>query len=79
MPRATITSKGQMTVPKAVREALKLRPGDQVELIIQDEGDVIMRPANLDLEDLEGLLQRPGQRVVSVEEMNEAIRNYPRL
>jgi antitoxin PrlF len=79
MPRATITSKGQMTVPKEVREALKLQPGDQVDLIIQDEGDVIMRPANLDLEDLEGFLYRPGQRAVSVEEMNEAIRNYPRL
>ena len=78
MPRATITSKGQMTIPKAVREALKLRPGDQVELIIQEDGGVIMRPANLELEDLEGFLYRPGQRTVSVEEMNEAIRKYPR-
>lgn len=44
MPRATLTSKGQMTLPKEVREALKVKPGDRVEFIIQAPGRVLLRP-----------------------------------
>lgn len=78
MPRATITSKGQMTIPKEIREHLNLREGDKIELIVRDTGEVVLHPANLDLEDLQGFLYRPGQKAVTIEEMNEAIRNYPR-
>lgn len=43
MLRATLTSKGQLTVPKKVREALGLRPGDQVEFEVM-EGEARLRP-----------------------------------
>lgn len=74
MPRATITSKGQMTVPKEIRDALRVQPGDQVELIIQAPGQVLLRPATVSVKQLKGILARPGQRALSIEEMNEVIR-----
>ena len=74
MASATLTSKWQMVIPKQVREHLGVHPGDQVEFIIRDNGEVIVRPAVLDLRQLKGLLARPGRKAASVEEMNQAIR-----
>jgi len=45
MPTATLTSRGQLTLPKEVREALRLKPGDQVDFIVGDEGEVRLRAA----------------------------------
>jgi AbrB family looped-hinge helix DNA binding protein len=73
MPTATVTSKGQITLPKAVRELLRVDTGDQVDFIINDHGDIIVRPVSLDVTELRGLLKRPRRRPVSVEAMNAAI------
>ncbi len=73
MPMATITSKGQTTIPKAVRERLRLKAGDRVEFVIQDDGNVLMIPATVRVADLEGILPAP-QKALSVEEMNRVIR-----
>jgi bifunctional DNA-binding transcriptional regulator/antitoxin component of YhaV-PrlF toxin-antitoxin module len=44
MPRSTLTDKGQTTVPVEVREALKVKPRQQLDWIIQDNGTVLVRP-----------------------------------
>lgn len=44
MATATITSKGQITLPKAVREQLRVEVGDRLDFMVQDDGTVIMRP-----------------------------------
>jgi AbrB family looped-hinge helix DNA binding protein len=67
-----------MTLPKEVREALKVKPGDRVEFIIQAPGRVLLRPATISVRQLKGLLARPGQRALSVEEMDEAIKDGAR-
>lgn len=41
----TMTVKGQVTIPKRVRDALRLAPGDDVDFEVNDEGDVIVRRA----------------------------------
>lgn len=74
MPAATVTSKGQVTIPKAVREILRVGEGDQVDFILTERGDVIVRGVSLDVRELKGLLKRSGRRAVSVEEMNKAVR-----
>jgi antitoxin PrlF len=74
MPASTLTSKGQLVVPKAVRDRLKLKPGDRLDFIVQEDGDVLLRPLAEDVRSLKGLLQRRGRRPVTVEEMNRTIR-----
>jgi len=76
MPEATITSKGQITVPKEIREALGVQAGDVLDFAIDEHGKVTVRPLRGDYRRLRGILKRPGQRPVSVEEMNESIREY---
>jgi len=78
MPTATLTSKGQTVIPKAIRDHLGLQPGDALDFVVQDNGDVLIRPATEDVRQLKGLLHRPGRLSVSVAEMNRAIRNRRR-
>jgi len=73
MAEATITSKGQVTIPKAVREVLGLQAGDRVEFVEDGAGGVRLRPIRGDIRCLKGMLAREGGRPVGVEEMNEAI------
>lgn len=75
MPAATLSSKGQMVIPKSLREQLGLKPGDTVDFIMQENGDVLIRPASHDVEKLKGMLYRAGRKPVSIEEMNRAIKN----
>ena len=73
MPVATLTSKGQTTIPKQVREHLKLNPGDKLDFVIESEGRVVIRPAKLDVRELKGLLKQSDRKVLSIGDMNAAI------
>jgi AbrB family looped-hinge helix DNA binding protein len=73
MSTSTLTSKGQTTVPKAVRQHLGLKPGDKIRFLVEDDGRVVMLPATLHIRDLRGSLPKP-PKPVSVEQMNAAIR-----
>jgi antitoxin PrlF len=70
--RALITSKGQITLPKEVRDRHSLKPGDAVEFI-EEGGRTWVKPRNLRALDLAGILHRPGRKAVSVQEMDEAV------
>lgn len=74
MTPATLTSKGQITIPKAVREALRLEPGDRVYFDVRDDGSVALVARNEPLELLFGLLagRAPGGRPLTVAEMSPA-------
>ena len=74
MPSSTMSSKGQTVIPKAIRERLGLQPGDALDFVVQDDGDVILRPALEDVRRLKGVLRRAGRAPVSVQEMNRVIR-----
>jgi len=74
MPSATLTSKGQITLPKAIRDLFRLDAGDRVDFIIKDDATVVLRPATTDVRELKGILHRKGMRPLSVEAMNAVIR-----
>jgi antitoxin PrlF len=74
MSTATLTSKGQLTVPKEVRERLDLKPGDRVEFVFLPDGTVRFLPLNLPISALKGMLGRPPQRL-SRKQLDEAIRD----
>jgi len=73
MAAATITSKGQITLPKAVRERLRVGTGDQVDFTLNDRGEIVVRPIGSDVRDLRGFLRRTRRHPISVEAMNAAI------
>ena len=74
MPRSTLTSKGQITLPKVVREALHLDTGDRVDFQVRSDGVVELRPETGDLLDLHGSLRTTRSRPLSLEAMQRAIR-----
>jgi AbrB family looped-hinge helix DNA binding protein len=70
----TVTAKGQVTLCKAVLLHLGIKPGDKIELALLDGGRVqLAPPAGRDFSRLRGALKRPGQPVVSPEQMRDAI------
>lgn len=73
MPVSTITSKGQTTIPGAIRRHLKLKAGDRLEFVVEADGKVVLVPATVDVRELRGLLA-PAPRRASLEEMEAAIR-----
>ena len=73
MPSATITSKGQLTLPKEIRERLRIRRGDRVEFRTDSTGRVWVEPATQDLMALRGLFG-PVDRARTQEELDDAIR-----
>ncbi len=75
--RATVTSKGQITLPKALRDKLHLEPGDRVEFIVEADGVVRMIPRKASVKQLKGMLPKP-KRPVGLEEMEAAIVNAQR-
>jgi AbrB family looped-hinge helix DNA binding protein len=65
----TISSKGQVTVPKDVRERLGLQAGDKIAWSMLSNGTIVLRPKTRRLASLVGMLSLPGQPGVSVDEM----------
>ena len=70
---STVTSKGQITIPKQIRDLLRLEPGDRVQFQVDRQGQVIMRAKNVDIRELRGILRSRRKTPLSIEEMNEAI------
>lgn len=73
MPTSTLTSKGQITVPKPIREHLHVAEGDQVDFAIAPNGDVVMHRITNSVTALAGLLRQPSRKRISLEEMENAI------
>ena len=76
MPATTMTSKGQITIPKPVREHLGVATGDRLDFTIAADRTVRLSPVTGSVEDLYGLLQRPGKAPVSLAEMERGIGEY---
>ena len=75
MALATLTTKGQVTIPKQIRESLKLHTGDKIEIIVTENREAIIRPISKKVDDVFGKLYQPDRKTVSVEAMNNAIKN----
>jgi antitoxin PrlF len=65
-----MTTKGQVTVPREIRERLGLKSGDKMAVTLLSDGTVVMRPKTRRLADVAGMLTRPGQPKVAVEDMD---------
>jgi AbrB family looped-hinge helix DNA binding protein len=75
MTTATITSKGQITIPVNVRSSLGLSTGDRIEFVEIENGQFAIIPATHPVTALKGLIRKPEQ-AVSIEQMNNVIAQY---
>lgn len=78
MTLATLTSKGQITIPKSVREGLRLHTGDKVEFILSDGEEARLRPVTRKVDEVFGRLHKVGRKPVSIEALDEGIRKIVR-
>lgn len=72
MPNATLTSKGQLTVPREVRARLGLEPGDRVSFTAVEDGYKLVA-LHTDVRELRGRFAGRRRRAASIDELNEAI------
>ena len=75
MAVATLTTKGQVTIPKKIRESLKLHTGDKIEIIVTDKREAVIRPISKKVDDIFCKLHKPDRKAVSIEAIDDAIRN----
>lgn len=61
-----------------VMSKVKLKPGDRIDFIVQEDGKVVVKPATTDVGELKRILHRSGRKTVSAEAMNRAIRKRMR-
>lgn len=73
MVTATMTSKGQLTIPKAVREMLHLHTGDRVAFVLRGNTEAVLKPVTKSVDEVFGRLQRPGQSRRSLAEMKASV------
>ncbi len=64
---STLTSKGQTTIPKRIRDSLRMKTGDRMSFTLMPDGVVLMRVKNKRVSELAGLLYKKGRKRVPVE------------
>ena len=72
MSLAFLTSKGQVTIPKDIRQYLQIEPGDKLEFVVEERGKVIIEPKTLDVTEIYGIVK--SKKSVTLAQMNEAIK-----
>lgn len=76
MATATLTSKGQITIPKTVRDALHLHEGDKVDFMLTEDGEALLKPVTREVvvDEIFGKLYKSGRKSVSVRQMKSGIK-----
>jgi AbrB family looped-hinge helix DNA binding protein len=67
---ATLTSKGQTTIPKEIRDGLGMKPGDRISFTLMPDGTVIMRVKRKRVMELAGVLHKKGRKPVPIDELS---------
>ncbi len=67
---STLTTKGQTTIPKDIRESLGMKPGDRMTFTLMPDGTVLLRIKNKSVMSLAGSLRKKGQKPLPVEQLS---------
>ena len=78
MVTATLTSKGQITIPKAVRKSLRLHTGDRIAFVVSGHSEAVLTPITKSVDDVYGRLFKNNSPTRSVNQMNNAIKTRMR-
>lgn len=74
MALTTMTTKGQVTIPKAIRDTLRIKSGDRLEIVIIGD-EAVIRPVSKSIADVFGMLEGKKNTSVSLEDMDNSIKN----
>jgi len=72
--KAIVTSKGQVTIPIAIRAAFKIVPGSKLDFQVNEEGSLQVSLLNQEVSELKGIVKRRKKKPVSLKEMKMAIK-----
>ncbi len=75
---ATLTSKGQVTLPKEIRDRLQLEAGSTLDFQLLPDNTIVARPVKPDARRIRGLLKSPHAKALTVEEMDDGIAKHVR-
>jgi len=78
MTLATLTSKGQITIPKTVRDSLRIKSGDKVEFVLTEKREALLRPITMNTDDVFGRLHNIKRKPVSVKKIDAVIKKRMR-
>jgi antitoxin PrlF len=67
---STLTSKGQTTIPKGIRDKLAIKSGDRMTFTLMPDGTVLMRVKNKSVLEMAGVLHRKGRKPVPIEQLS---------
>jgi AbrB family looped-hinge helix DNA binding protein len=67
---ATLTSKGQTTIPKEIRESLGMKPGDRMTFTLMPDGTVVLRVKRKSVLQLAGALRRKGRKPIPIAQLS---------
>ena len=67
---ATLTSKGQTTIPKEIRDGLGMKTGDRITFTLMPDATVLMRVKSKSIAELAGLLHKKGRKSVPIEQLS---------
>jgi AbrB family looped-hinge helix DNA binding protein len=67
---ATLTSKGQTTIPKAIRDSLSMKTGDRMTFTLMPDSTVVMRVKSKSITELAGTLHQKGRKPVPIEQLS---------
>lgn len=73
MAKSTVTSKGQVTIPKKIRMTTMIQEGTQLDFQIQSDGSILIIPIHTHISNLKGIIKSKRKKPVSLAEMKKAI------
>jgi AbrB family looped-hinge helix DNA binding protein len=74
MQQSTLTSKGQITIPKFIRDSMALQMGDKIEFVLTENNEVLLRPVTKKVDDVFGCLFRAERATVDITEMDALLK-----
>ena len=74
MQQSTLTSKGQITIPKFVRDSMALRAGDKIEFVLTENNEVLLRPVTKKVDEVFGCLFKADRTAVDISKMDALLK-----
>lgn len=73
--KATVTSKGQVTIPAIIRSKANISPGTKLDFQVEEDGTLKVSLLNQEISELKGIVKFKKRKPVSLNEMKKAIRD----